>query len=167
MIMAEHRDKAADDPPRKNKVGLIVGLLIAATTVIAGSVAGAILGPRWLGGSEAHSGSTQAGVDAPEKLVSVDVPPIIVDLRDGDGRIRHLKVGFVAELSDGVSIEDFRQMSPRGREASLSYLRSLSFEEVSDPRQFALIKGELAKRVTDAVGAHRVSRLLLTDFVLQ
>ncbi len=178
--MSEDKEKSAEVAPKKSKMGLVIGIVIALITLVGGSVAGAVLGPKLLGGGEEHEAPTKASAKghkagaeehgapaAPEKITSVDMPAIVVDLRDGEGRIRHLKVGLTAELGETVTPEDFKLVSPRGREASLSYLRSLSFEEVSDPKQFASIKDELSKRVTEAVGEERVHRLLLTDFVLQ
>jgi flagellar basal body-associated protein FliL len=173
-------------------MGLIIGIVIAAVTLVGGSVAGAVLGPKLLGGSEEHGesgsdeghgkseksnkggksekkkaqGDEEEG-DAPEHIVTADIPAVVVDLRDTDGRIRHLKVGLTAELADKVTPEEFKLKVPRGREAALTYLRSLSFEEVADPQHFITIKDELSKRVTEAVGEDRVHRMMLTDFVLQ
>jgi flagellar FliL protein len=172
-------DEGAKPPeaPKKSKVGLIVGLVIALITLVGGSVAGAVLGPKLLGGSEGHAApAAKAGAEghgakdappAPEKIVAVDIPHIVVDLRDADGRLRHLKVGMAAELAEPANVDEFKLFTPRGREASLSYLRSLTFEEVSDPKRYASIKEELAKGFTEAVGPERVHRVLLIDFVLQ
>lgn len=157
-------------------------------TLIGGSVAGAVLGPKLLGAPEgeaaeeeeeapAHGSKSEESKGghetkgkkghASEKIVSVEISPIVVDLRDADGRIRHLKVGLAAELGEAVNVEEFKLVSPRGREATLSYLRSLTFEEVSDPARYAGIKDEIGKRMTDAIGADKVHRILLVDFVLQ
>lgn len=169
--MAEESETSAGAVPKRSSTGLIVGVVIAIITLVGGSVAGAVLGPKLLGGPEALAAkaATEPGAAAgvPEKIVLVEMQPIIVDLRDGDGRIRHLKVGLTAELSLTFAPEEFRLVSPRGREAALSYLRSLTFEEVSDPRRYAGIKDELSKRVAEAVGPGRIHRLLLVDFVLQ
>lgn len=171
--MAEESEKSAGVAPKKSNTGLIAGVVIAVVTLVGGSVAGAVLGPKLLGGGEAKAHNPAAGAEAsqapatPEKIVLVEMAPIIVDLRDGEGRIRHLKVGLTAELTPTFLPENFKLVSPRGREASLSYLRSLSFEEVSDPKRYALIKDELGKRVTEAIGPGRIHRLLLVDFVLQ
>jgi flagellar basal body-associated protein FliL len=175
--MSDEGAKPAEQAPKKSKVGLIIGLVVALITLVGGSVAGAVLGPKLLGGSEGQGApAAKGGADAhaakeaattPEKIVSVDIPPIVVDLRDADGRLRHLKVGMAAELAEHANVDEFKLFTPRGREASLSYLRSLTFEEVSDPKRYALIKEELAKGFTEAVGAERVHRVLLIDFVLQ
>lgn len=173
-------------------MGLIIGIVIAVVTLVGGSVAGAVLGPKLLGGSEepeeaseSHGKSEKAdkshkgdksdkksahGDDeapGPEHIVNADLPSVVVDLRDSDGRIRHLKVGMTAELADKVTTEQFKLVIPRGREAALTYLRSLAFEDVSDPQQFNTIKDELAKRVIEAVGEEKVHRMMLTDFVVQ
>jgi flagellar basal body-associated protein FliL len=187
--MAEEPEKPAEGAaPKKGKVGLIIGIVIAGVTLVGGSVAGAVLGPKLLGGSdesaekpskseksskshksESSDKEESHGEDGegPEKITNFDVAPVVVDLRDVDGRIRHLKVGLTAELADKVTNEDFKLYSPRGREALLVYLRTLTFEDVSDPQRFPVIKDEIAKRVTEAVGDERVHRIMLTDFVLQ
>jgi flagellar basal body-associated protein FliL len=181
--MSEDADKPAEaTAPKKSKVGLIIGIVIAAVTLVGGSVAGAVLGPKLLGGEEdsgdhgkgekpqkgEKKGSHSDGErPTPEHIVTVDIPSVVVDLRDADGRIRHLKVGLTAELGDKVPTEEFKLVIPRGREAALTFLRSLPFEDVADPQHFLAIKEELAKRVTEAVGEERVHRMMLTDFVLQ
>jgi flagellar basal body-associated protein FliL len=188
--MSEEADKPAEAAaPKKGKMGLIIGIVIAVVTLVGGSVAGAVLGPKLLGGSEepeekpskteksskghkpeksekGEKGGHEGG-EGPEKITSVDVPAVVVDLRDMDGRIRHLKVGLTAELAEQVTPEEFKLYLPRGREAMLTYLRSLSFEDVSNSQQFIAIKDELCKRVTEAVGEELVHRMMLTDFVLQ
>jgi flagellar basal body-associated protein FliL len=185
--MSDEADKAAAPAPKKSKTGLIIGIVIALVTLVGGSVAGAVLGPKLLGGEEheaaeaeeeessesAHeSGGHESkpkkkGKGKEEKIISVDINPIVVDLRDSDGRLRHLKVGLAAELGETANVEEFKLMSPRGREATLSYLRSLTFEDVADPARYASIKDEISKRMIDAIGTDRVHRILLVDFVLQ
>jgi flagellar basal body-associated protein FliL len=176
-------EKSAEAAPKKSKTGLIIGISIAMVTLVGGSVAGAVLGPRLLGtapaaaegksegksegkGEGKSEGKGKAGAEK-EKIVSMEIPALVVDLRDADGRIRHLKVGMAAELSEGVTAEDFKLFVPRGREAILNYLRSLTFEDVSDPTKYQSVRDELTKRMTDAVGAEHVQRMMLVDFVLQ
>jgi flagellar basal body-associated protein FliL len=183
--------------PKKGKVGLIIGIVIAVVTLVGGSVAGAVLGPKLLGGSseeheeeeeeehkpaksdkshkseksdkhdKSEKGEGHGSEGGPEHIVTVDVPSVVVDILDNQGRIRHLKVGLTAELADKVPAEEFRLFIPRGREAALTYLRSLPFEQVADPNHFTAIKDELGKRVSEAVGEERVHRMMLTDFVIQ
>ena len=189
--MSEEAEKAADAPaPKKGKMGLIIGIVIAVVTLVGGSVAGAVLGPKLLGSSDESESSGKhekaeksekshkpekksehgdKGEDAEGvgKLVTFDIPSVVVDLRDGDNRIRHLKVGLTAELGEHTPIEEFKLTVPRAREAAITFLRSLSFEEVSDPQHFTAIKDELGKRIIEAMGEEHVHRIVLTDFVVQ
>lgn len=175
--MSEEAEKSAAGAPKKSKLGLIIAAVIAVLTLVGGSVAGAVLGPKLLGSSaagaegKAEPAAAEKESDgtppAPATIVSVDIPSLVVDLRDEEGRIRHLKVGLTAELADKVTPDEFKLLTPRAREASLTYLRTLTYEDVSDPEQFLGIKEELGKRVTTAVGGKYVHRLVLTDFVLQ
>lgn len=168
-------------------MGLIIGIVIAVVTLVGGSVAGAVLGPKLLGGSddadssgkhdkseksrksESGSGHGEKGDDAKRlgKLVTYEIPSVVVDLRDGDNRIRHLKVGLSAELGEHTPMEEFKLTMPRAREAAITFLRSLTFEEVSDPQHFTAIKDELGKRIIEALGEEHVHRVVLTDFVVQ
>ena len=191
--MSEEGEKSADAPaPKKGKMGLIIGIVVAVVTLVGGSVAGAVLGPKLLGSSEESESSgkhekaeksdkshksekksehgEKGGDDDAEgagKLVTFDIPSVVVDLRDGDNRIRHLKVGLTAEVGEHTPVEEIKLVVPRAREAAITFLRSLSFEEVSDPQHFTTIKDELGKRVIESLGEERVHRMVLTDFVVQ
>jgi flagellar basal body-associated protein FliL len=188
--MSDTPETAAAVPAKKGKGGLIIAIAIAVVTLIGGSVAGAVLGPKLLGGGppkaapaeegegeaeaahgeekekEKGHGETSGGGHL-EKITSVAFPAVVVDLRDQDERIRHLKVAINAEIPDTTAEEEFKLYMPRGREAILTYLRSLNYEEVSDPKQYETIKEELSKRVIEAVGPKRVKRVLLVEFVSQ
>lgn len=188
--MSEEGEKPADPAPKKGKMGLIIGIVIAVVTLVGGSVAGAVLGPKLLGSSDesessgkhekseksekshkpekkSEHGDKGNDEEAVGKLVTFDIPSVVVDLRDGDNRIRHLKVGLTAELGEHTPVEEFKLTVPRAREAAITFLRSLSFEEVSDPQHFTAIKDELGKRIIEAMGEEHVHRIVLTDFVVQ
>ena len=184
---------AAAAPAKKGKGGLIIAIVIAVVTLIGGSVAGAILGPKLLGGGQPKAGEhgekaegegegesehgesksggghgeSSGGSHGPDKITSVAFPAVVVDLRDQDERIRHLKIGINVEVPESVPEDEFKLYMPRGREAILTYMRSLNYEEVTDPTRYETIKSELSKRVTEAVGAKRVKRVLVVEFVSQ
>src|SRR5690606_10962208 len=101
----------------------------------------------------------------PEKITSVSFEPIVIDIGSKRGARHHLKVGLAAELRDGVTEEDFKAVSPRGREAALTYLRTLDFSVVTDPTKYKEIRRELSKRIKKALGEDKVHRVLLVDFV--
>jgi hypothetical protein len=143
--------------------------------LVGGLLAGLVLGPKLAGSppaahasaSDDHAESKEDDHSPPEKVVSVTFDPIVIDVREKRGDLHHLKVGLAAELKEGVAEADFKLVIPRGREVALTYLRTLSFQDVTDPEMYGTIKEELAKRVTEAVGKNRVHRILLIDFVAQ
>jgi flagellar basal body-associated protein FliL len=195
--MSEEGEKPAEAnaaaAPKKGKMGLIIGIVVAVVTLVGGSVAGAVLGPKLLGGADdeapagkheksakgekshkpekadksEHGEEGEEGAEGSGKVSTFDISSVVVDLRDGDGRIRHLKVGLTAEVGEHAPMEEIKAVVPRAREAAITYLRSLSFEEVSDPQHFVTIKDELGKRVMESLGEDRVRRMVLTDFVVQ
>lgn len=197
MAKEEEPAAPAEPAQKKGSLGLILGIAIGALLLVGGTVAAVLLlVPGLSGGSataaesaEGNEGETAAedGAKAedaesdeakkkkpedaekaePLNILSAEIPAVIVDLRDEEENIRHLRVGLAAELPDDVTLEDFKLVIPRAREAALGYVRSLTFEEASDPKNYASIKEELASRVTAAVGASRVHRVLLVDFVAQ
>lgn len=188
--MSNDDDKDAKTEPKKSKLGLILGIVGGVVVLGAGGAAGLILGPKLMGGSPpaeaapaANAGAHPApaphaapaskehkaagGAGHPEKIVSFRFDPIIVDVMDRDGEAHHLKVGLAAELAEGALEDEFKLVQPRGREAAITFLRSLTYEEITNPKKYPKLKKDLSKKVSKAVGEERVARLLVTDFVAQ
>ncbi|HEX2731324.1 MAG TPA: flagellar basal body-associated FliL family protein [Polyangiaceae bacterium] len=173
--------------PKKKKPILLV--LVVVVLVGAAAAAGVFLGPALAGSAptkesgkkaasaehkpgakEAEEGEGEGeaeGEGSEEILGSVSVDPIVVDTRDADGTIHHLKVTLSFELRHGVADGDFRPFVPRGREAAIAYLRSQTFEDLTASDRFEQIRAELGKRVMAAVGEKKAARVLITDFVAQ
>lgn len=182
--MSNDADKDAKAEPKKSKLGLMLGIAGGVVVLVAGGAAGLVLGPKLIGGSPpavaapganpgAHgapsppAGPAKAHKSVPEKVVSFRFDPIIVDVMDKQGEAHHLKVGLAAELAEGASEADFKLVQPRGREAAITFLRSLTYEEITNPKKYSKLKKDLSTKVTKAVGEERVSRLLVIDFVAQ
>jgi flagellar basal body-associated protein FliL len=180
-------DNSSLAPPKKSKLGLILGIVGGVLVLVAGTAAGLILGPSLFGGPPAAAAEASPGGGhaapaaaehaapkaeksehgAPEKIVAATFEPLIVDVMDEQGVAHHVKVGLSAELAEGVTVDDFKLLMPRGREAAISYLRSLTFEEVTSPKKYGRLKKELTRNVTKALGESKLHRLLIVDFVAQ
>lgn len=158
-------DNEGASPKSSKKKFVLVGV---ALVLIAGAAAGGVvLGPQLMGGdAEAEKNAEPAKVSDIVQ-VSVAMAPIIVDARNEDGAIRHLKVALALEPLVGVTEADLKNYLPRGRESAITFLRSQSFEALTDPKRFEQLRQELSKRIIDAVGTERVGRVLVTDFVAQ
>lgn len=164
-------DKAAEPAKKKGpKLGLLmIGAVLATGTSAA---AGAVLGPALAGKSQKDAAAVHGAASAqgegeapPGEAAALD--PIIVDVREAGGEMHHLKVGLAVELGHGVTEEEFKKLVPRMRDAAISYLRGLPFDEIASPAKFDSIRSELGERIARAAGGKRVERVLFTDFVAQ
>ncbi|MGC4064328.1 MAG: flagellar basal body-associated FliL family protein [Polyangiaceae bacterium] len=171
--MAENDSK--EQPVVEKSRKRLLGVLVTSVLIVGAGVAGTVLGPRLLGhhGDEADAEpSAEAQEETPE--AESDKPPnpmafqpIIVDVRDCQAQMHHMKIGVTVELKDGITKEEFERLMPRGRESAISYLRAKTFDELTDPAQFELITKELNERIVKAMGERHVQRIVITDFVAQ
>jgi flagellar basal body-associated protein FliL len=97
----------------------------------------------------------------------VELAPIIVDIHASDNSLRHMKVQLAVELQRGKTGEEFKNLVPFAREASISYLRTQDFDKLSDPKSFDTVRIEIEAAVIDSVGKKHARRVLITDFVVQ
>lgn len=165
--MAEEEEKAADAkdaPSGKSSKGLVVVVLLAAVVLGGGAAAaGAVVAMK-----VAVPAAAPAPAASEEKLLgSVDFASIVVDIHGQDGQGHHLRVSLAAEVPPEMPKEDLQNLTPRGREAAIGYLRSLTFEDATAAGSFEKIKAELNKRIIEAVGEKRIVAVILTDFVVQ
>lgn len=168
MTESDGEQKQVVEKPRQS---LFLRLLVTSVLMLGIGVAGALLGPKLLAGLKPTSGKaeptheTSANDDIP--VNSMPLMPLVVDVRGKGGEAHHMKVGLTAEMTKGVSKEDFEKLQPRGREVAIAYLRGKSFEELTEPNQFATITKELGERVSAAMGKKHTTRIVITDYVVQ
>jgi flagellar basal body-associated protein FliL len=164
--------EGAPKPAKKKSAKLVLLLLGAVAATGTSAAAGAVLGPTLAGKPAAHepaghaAASAQGSEDAPPGEAAA-LDPIIVDVREASGEMHHLKVGIAIELGHGVSEDEFKKLVPRMRDAAISYLRALPFDQIASPSKFDPIRAELGERIAKAAGKSRVQRVLFTDFVAQ
>ncbi|MBM4363096.1 MAG: flagellar basal body-associated FliL family protein [Deltaproteobacteria bacterium] len=166
--MAEEKEQAPDakaEPQGKSSKGLVVVVLLAAVVLGGGAAAGgAVFAMRFASGAAPPEPAPSAE-EAPH--TAVDVGTIVVDVRDVEGRAHHIKVALSVEVPHEVGKEELAGVLPRGRQAAIAYLRSLTYDDATSPKSFARIQGELARRIVEAVGEKRIHAVLVTDFVSQ
>jgi flagellar basal body-associated protein FliL len=162
-------------PPAKksgSKLGLIAAVVLLAGAAAAGGLYGGKLMQKPAAVAEnapeeeAEEEEARAKKPSEAPKASAALPPLVVDVRDRNGDIHHLKIAISFELGE-VPEDEFGKCIPRGREAALIYLRGLTFEQVTDAKFFGQLRKELTEKVAEAVGKKRVKRVLLTDFVAQ
>ncbi len=93
------------------------------------------------------------------------LPPVTVNLSDPGGR-RYLKLGMEVEVNSDVSAE-LKAHSARIRDAVIMLLAGKSYGDIATPDGKVLLKAEIAARLNQILGAQRVVRVYLTDFVVE
>jgi flagellar basal body-associated protein FliL len=177
MENEDEEEEVREQPKVEKSPKRMVGLLVITVLVLGAAVTGTLLGPRLLTRSAAATESSSVIADGgtPETgEASESEPsnpqafgPIVVDVKNKRGEMHHMRVGITVELGEKVSKEEFERFQPRGRESAISYLRSKTFEELTEPTEFESITKQLNERVIHAMGERRCSRVVVTDYVAQ
>ena len=172
--MAEKKDEAKKDgapkevpaEPKKGggPLGVIVGVVLSAG--LAGGAA--------YGGARAATGKAGEG-HAVEEIkpkakppgITVQLDPFLANVVDEQGKPHAVKLTVAVELSHDVKTEDeFKPFVPRLRVATISYVRSQSFEQFSDQDAVEKMRKDLLAKWHEA-GAIAAERVLVTDLLAQ
>lgn len=184
----------AEKPKKKSRAKRLVILLVILFMLLAGAGAGAYW---WLYMREpgvphenqeaaqqtpveepAQSPPAQSGQAAPASArierqsdlprsggMVLPLPPVTVNLADPNGR-RYLKLGMEVEVNSDVAAE-LKAQNARIRDSIIMLLAGKTYGEISSPDGKVLLKAEIAARLNQILGAQRVIRVYLTDFVVQ
>jgi flagellar basal body-associated protein FliL len=117
-------------------------------------------------GADAGKGGEGSDTE-PEPSNPQAFAPIVVDVKNRRGEMHHMRVGVTVELNDKVTKEEFERYQPRGREAAIGYLRSKSFDELTEASEFENIAKQLNETMIRAIGERRCNRVVITDYVAQ
>jgi flagellar FliL protein len=184
--MANGEDKAmAGKPLRRRLTWLVIG--IACLVLAAGGGALAYVGGLLPGGggpaaagSGAH-GEEPRGNDAhvdghdgdspedagPPRVVFVDVPDLVVNLRSDAQRMRFLKLRMSLEFGGEAAADAVRGLMPRVMDSFQLYLRALTVDELNGPSGMQRLKEELTARVNLAIEPIRVDDVLMKEMLVQ
>jgi flagellar basal body-associated protein FliL len=174
---------ATDEEPEQPKVEKspkrLLGILVISVLIAGAAVTGTLLGPRLLAKrAAAATDSNTESVDAgkggegsenaePEPNNPQAFAPIVVDVKNKRGEMHHMRVGITIELTDKATKEEFERYQPRGREAAIGYLRSKTFDELTESTEFENIAKQLNETIIRAMGERRCNRVVVTDYVAQ
>lgn len=148
-----------EEPKKKGKLGLILGLVISlggGGGLFYAIYSGMLFGPENLQ-------SATAEVDQPEeKVVFVPIDPMVVSL----GKQARYQLRFNAQLE--VAPENSEQVThlmPRILDVLNGYLRAVDVEELANPAALIRIRSHMLRRVKLVTGEDMVNDLLITEFV--
>ena len=160
--MSEPEEKsppaAAPAPKKTSPLAIILPAIFAAGAAFGGAkVAGAhAAGPA---PAEHHA----APVHPPGPTVPLD--PFLVTIADANKKVHPMKVTIAIEFEATVKEDSLKAFAPRIRDATLSYVRTMTYEAAVDSNTQKM-REELLERVRK-VGAESAERILITDLVVQ
>lgn len=169
--MAEDTKKAAAPAPAEAKPASSKGgaITLVLTVLLAG---GASFGGAKLG-SAAHppaGGHTVVVAHAPTAAAppgpTIGLDPFLVTMQEPNGPPHVLKLTIAVELKVGKKEDDFKPFVPRVRNETLTYLRTLSYEEAQSSERFEHLRADLLERI-QKLGVNVAEQVLITDFVTQ
>jgi flagellar FliL protein len=135
----------------------------------------ALILPALLAGGAAFGGAKLSGGPPPAPHVveaaaeppgpTIALEPFLVSIADQQ-RPHVVKLTLAVELKHLAKEEEFKAYVPRIRDATLTYLRSLTFEEASNSDHLEQLRADIRERLK-TIGATAVENVLITDFVTQ
>lgn len=156
-------DLPAEAKPRKSRLPLIIGLVLA----LAGGAGGFMAVRMGLVGG-AHGESPEVAEEEPlpalAAMAFVPLPALVVNL-PGQGERRFLR--FTGQLEVAPEhLEEVTALTPRVMDVLNGYLRALELREVEDPAALLRLRSQMLRRVQVVAGGDRVRDLLVMEFVV-
>ena len=151
---------ASATPRRRGIIPLAIGIVLQATLAAGAAYGGARLGSARASGAPAAAAAQPNEVPGP----TVTLEPFVCTVTDAERRVHAMRVRLAIELKQ--EDEKFERYVPRLRDATLSALRSMSFEDAVSPAGQDQLREELLSRYHD-LGAKAAAGVLLTEFVVQ
>jgi flagellar basal body-associated protein FliL len=161
--MSETEEKKPEEKPTKKGPSTILTVLVPA--LIAG---GAAFGGAKF--SSAHAAPAQTvehiTIAAPPPGPTVALEPFVLLTPDGTKKMHAMKVTLAIEFDEKAKEDTLKSFTPRIRDAALTYLRSMTYEDAVDSGKSDKLRTDLLDRFRN-VGAIGATRVLITDLVIQ
>jgi flagellar basal body-associated protein FliL len=97
---------------------------------------------------------------------TVNLDPFLLVTSDTEKKAHAMKVTLAVEFGEGVKEDALKNFTPRIRDAALSYLRTVSYEDAIDATKADKLREDLLEKF-QKVGASEAERVLVTDLVVQ
>lgn len=161
--MSAEEDIEPEEPAKKSKLPLILGIVLALALGGGGFFAvysGLILAPA----STPHGEEAPAHGAASDSVAFVPLEPLIIALAPDSGP-RHLRIAAQLEVPPDAQT-DVAHLSPRILDVMNSYLRAIDLSDIEDPAALMRLRAQLLRRIQIVTGNGRVNDFLITEFVL-
>ncbi|MFV0623252.1 flagellar basal body-associated FliL family protein [Sphingomonas sp. ac-8] len=174
QVSTEVEGTAAPAKPQPNKRKRMMIVAAAAAVLLAGGCGGAYA----LMGGEAEAGTTAEHGEAAEEDESaeghgdgaeafVDVPAMVINLRNADGGSHFLKLHFMLVPGAAATPDALRDKLPLLLDAYQPFLRELRPEDLAGSAAVFRIKEEMLVRANATLGSGKVKDVLIQDLIQQ
>lgn len=158
----EKKEAAADvaKPAKMSPIPLVLTAVLAA--------AGAFGGAKIAAARQTPASASAEPKKEPQKAPgpTANLQPFLVIAEDEQKKAHPIKITLAIEFSAGAKEEEVKELTPRIRDAVLTYLRSASYDDLTNPKLNEKTRAEILERVQHS-GAGEADRVLITDFVVQ
>jgi|CZKU01.1.fsa_nt_gi flagellar basal body-associated protein FliL len=161
--------KTKNDAPADGKKGgpsplaLLLPALLAGAAAFGGAKFSAAHAAA-AGGAPAVAEHVAAAIPPPGPTVPLE--PFLVLTQDVNKKSHPMKVTLAIEFNETAKEETLKSFTPRIRDAALSYLRLIPYEDALDSTKTEKFRADILDRVR-ASGATAAERILITDLVVQ
>lgn len=162
-----------DVKPKKKKGKLKWVLLLLLILLLGGGTAGGWYYffsdlPGSKRASEESGGAQPQTVKIPSapNLQTAMLDTFLVNLADPLGK-RYIKVTFEVELADPKVAEELARQRPKIRDSVIMLLSSKTFADLAPPQSKDELKVEIVNRLNLILGGPKITRVFITDIVIQ
>ena len=158
-------DAASSTPLKPSPIGGLLRILVPALLAAGAAYGGTRAAAARTNAAAAPRASAEHAAASRPPGPTLPLDPFLVTLVDAGKKTHPMKMSIAIEFAAGT-VDDLRPFIPRIRDAVLAYLRTLLYEQVTDPAHVEKVRAELLERGR-SVGATTAERVLVTDFVVQ
>jgi flagellar FliL protein len=147
--------------PKKNSFLKWIIIGVVALAVIGGGAFGVM---HFLGASKEKKKEQAAAKQVPAALWPME--PFIVNLADNQGD-RYLKVTLELEISDAACLPELNQIKAKLRDNILDLLTAKTYKDLMDIAGKQRLRDEIGMRLNSFMGTCKVTKVYITEFVIQ
>lgn len=164
----------ADDTTPKKKGGKLKWFLLIFLILLilgGGAAAAYFFLPGLLGGlknfrESAPPEPVKTSAATTQNLQTAVLDPFLVNLADPLGK-RYIQVTFEVEVTAPTVIDEIAKQKPKVRDSIIMLLSSKSYADLAPAESKLELKTEVTNRLNQILGGPKISRVFITDMVIQ
>ncbi|HEX7663399.1 MAG TPA: flagellar basal body-associated FliL family protein [Polyangiaceae bacterium] len=167
--MSEEKTESTEAKPeaaKPAKGGGVSPVMLVLTAAL--SAGGAFGGAKIAAAHQAPPVQQIEVVKVPQKKPgpTMNLLPFLVMTKDEAGKEHPIKLTMAVEFEATTKEEELKELTPRVRDAVLTFLRAASFDDLTNQKLSEKTRADLLEKLHTA-GCGEAEHILITDFVVQ